>query len=367
MMHVDSTGASPDGHWVLVLEDGTVFRGVLVGYERVAVGEVVFTTANVGYPQSLTDPSYRGQILVFTMPLIGNYGVSEDDFESDHVQVEAAVAYEFTEPSHYKSVMSVREWLLAERVPALARVDTRALAIYLREHGVMMGAVAPSVEEGLEAIRRSPRYDEVDYTALVTPREPIEHGSGKRCVAVIDCGVKRSIVANLVRRGLRVVRYPCHLWGRAVAECDAVLFSNGPGNPNLLQRLVPAVHAAVEYGKPVMGICLGHQVIAMAMGAKLRKLKYGHRAINKPVLDLSTGRVYITTHNHGYAVDPDSARSAGFDIWFVQPDDGTVEGLRHRRYPVITTQFHPESAPGPWDTTWVFDVFAKMVDRFGGV
>ncbi|PLC68518.1 carbamoyl phosphate synthase small subunit [Vulcanisaeta sp. EB80] len=350
----------------LVLQDGSVYRGYAFGAVTNAVGEVVFTTANVGYPESLTDPSYKGQILVFTSPLIGNYGVSQDQWESDSIQVSGVVVFDATSPSHYTSVMSLDEWLRREGVPGVFRVDTRALTVKLREVGVMMGTIVDDVNEGLRLVRDAPRYDEIDFTRLVSPKDIISYGDDdKPCIGIIDCGVKLGIVRSLLARGFRVVRYPCHMWSEAISNCDGVLLSNGPGNPNLLSFLVDAVVDIIRDRKPTLGICLGHQVIALGIGARLYKMKYGHRAINKPVLDLLRNRVYITTHNHGYAVDPQSIKGTGFKVWAVQPDDKTVEGLIHEELPIITTQFHPEARPGPQDTNWVFDEFARLVMRYG--
>lgn len=341
-----------------------MFVGRHIGAERVAVGEVVFTTAVVGYPQALTDPSYKGQILAFTMPLIGNYGVSEDQMESDGIKAEGVVVFEATEPSHYKSAMSLEEWLAASNVPGLARVDTRALAQLLREHGVMMGAMGPAEPHELaEALRRSPKYEEVSYVDLVSVKEPAELGEGKLCIGLVDCGVKRSIVRELLKRGVKLRIVPCRRPELAYG-CDGLFVSNGPGNPKLLTLLAERVRQYVEYKKPLMGICLGHQVVAMAMGAEIYKLKFGHRASNKPVRDLVfTGKTYITTHNHGYAVDP---RGSPLKVWAIQPDDGTVEGLYHESLPILTTQWHPEASPGANDTKWVFDKFVKLVERHAG-
>ncbi len=347
------------------MQDGTILRGYAFGADRPCVGEVVFTTANVGYPESLTDPSYKGQILVFTSPLIGNYGVSPDQWESDSIQVSGVVIYDITRPSHYKSVMSLDEWLKREGVPGIFRVDTRALTIKLREAGVMMGAIADTPEEAFELLENAPKYDEIDFVKMVTPKDVIIHGdSDGPTIGVIDCGVKLGIIRELVARGFKVVRYPCHMWRKALDE-DGVLFSNGPGNPNLLTYLIDAVTEVVRDRKPTLGICLGHQIIALGLGARLYKMKYGHRAINKPVRDLIRDRVYITTHNHGYAVDPESLKGTGLRVWAIQPDDGTVEGLIHEKLPIITTQFHPEARPGPLDTTWIFDIFAEMVRKYG--
>lgn len=271
------------------------------------------------------------------------------------------VVYEATRPSHYKAVMSLDEWLKAAGVPGIEGVDTRALVLKLREYGVMMGAVGQEPPDVLlDRLRRSPRYDEVNYASIVSPKEPQELGDGRICIGVVDCGVKTSILRELVKRGVKVLRVPCLQWELAL-KCDGVLFSPGPGNPNLLDRVAEGVKAAVEMRLPVMGICLGHQITAKAMGARIYKLKFGHRASNKPVKDLTfTGKTYITTHNHGYAVDP---ADSGLKVWAVQPDDKTVEGLYHPELPILTTQFHPEAGPGPRDTTWVFDKFIKMVER----
>ncbi|AAL63147.1 carbamoyl-phosphate synthase small subunit [Pyrobaculum aerophilum str. IM2] len=345
------------------MEDGSVFAGRLIGAEKIAVGEVVFTTSVVGYPQTLTDPSYKGQIITFTMPLIGNYGVSEDQLESDGIKAEGVVLFEATFPSHYKSVMSLEEWLASSGVPGVARVDTRALVQMLREHGVMMGAIGPEDPAVLmEALRKSPHYEDVVYVDMVSVKEPVLLGEGRLCIGVVDCGVKRSIVREFLKRGVRVKLVPCRRTELAF-DCDALFISNGPGNPKLLDFLSAKVSEYVEYKKPLMGICLGHQVIAMALGAGIYKLKFGHRASNKPVRDIRfTGRTYITTHNHGYAVDP---RGTDLKVWAVQPDDGTVEGLYHERLPILTTQWHPEASPGPQDTRWVFDKFLKLVERHG--
>ena len=345
----------------LVLADGSIYRGYAFGADSETVGEVVFTTANVGYPESLTDPSYRGQILVFTSPLIGNYGVSQDQWESDSIQVNGVVIFDLTKPSHYKSVMSLDEWLKSQGVPGIFRVDTRALTLRLREQGVVMGAIVDDPERGVDMINKSPPYDSINFIKHVSPQSPITYEGEDPCIGIIDCGVKLGIVRELVSRGVEVIRYPCLMWRRALDECDGVLISNGPGNPMLLTELMEMVDDIVKDRKPTLGICLGHQVLALGMGARLFKMKYGHRAINKPVVDLIRDRVYVTTHNHGYAVDPSTLSGTGLKVWAIQPDDGTVEGLYHERLPILTTQFHPEARPGPVDTRWVFDRFISVV------
>ncbi len=218
--------------------------------------------------------------------------------------------FDLTTPSHYTSIMSLDEWFRREGVPGIYRVDTRALTVKLREVGVMMGAIANDVNRAMRLLRDAPRYDDIDFTRLVSPSAPIYYGDDdKPCIGIIDCGVKMSIVRNLLSRGgFRVVRYPCHMWRNALNDCDGILLSNGPGNPNLLTYLSDVVTDVIRDRKPTLGICLGHQVIALGIGARIYKMRYGHRAINKPVLDLIRNKVYITTHNHGYAVDPQSIR-----------------------------------------------------------
>lgn len=340
-----------------------MFVGRPIGADGVGVGEVVFTTAVVGYPQILTDPSYKGQIVVFTMPLIGNYGVSEDQLESDGIKAEGVVVFEATSPSHYRSIMSFDEWLKSSGVPALEGVDTRALVQILRENGVMMGAIGTEPPGALfERLKKSPRYEDVSYVDLVSVKSPVELGEGRVCIGVVDCGVKKSIIKEFVKRGVRVRIVPCRQPWLAY-DCDGLFLSNGPGNPKLLNFLAEEVREYLEYKKPLMGICLGHQVLAMAMGAEIYKLKFGHRASNKPVRDLVfTGKTYITVHNHGYAVDP---KGTELKVWAYQPDDGTVEGLYHEKLPILTTQFHPEASPGPNDVKWVFDKFVKLLNRHG--
>jgi len=368
---------------VLVLEDGTVVRGRGFGARGVAVGEVVFTTGMVGYTEALTDPSYAGQILVFTYPLIGNYGVPPygltDEyglplhFESVGIKVEGVVVHEVCfRPSHWASARSLDEWMREEGVPGIWGVDTRWLAKRLRERGVMMGALAVYESEGevevgelLEAARRT-SYERQVLVERVTVREPalLRSRGSRGLVAVIDCGVKVSIVRALLRRGFDVALLPYGTPAERVLDLDprAVVFSNGPGNPALYREAIECTRALAEYGVPMLGICLGHQLICLAHGARVVKLPYGHRGINKPVVDVKTGRGYVTSQNHGYAVDPASLEGTGLELWFINADDRTVEGVRSERRKILCVQFHPEGAPGPNDTAWVFDYFAKIVE-----
>jgi carbamoyl-phosphate synthase small subunit len=238
----------------------------------------------------------------------------------------------------------------------------------LREVGVMKGLVhvwregEPDLEELRLILMGAPDYDEVPFAYQVSPREPVVHGNGGPTVAVLDCGVKYGIIRELLNRGFRVIRYPCTSRPHELLEeAQGVVLSNGPGNPDVLEDVVTNVNQLMEYRVPILGICLGHQLVGLASGARVIKLKYGHRGANKPVKDLETSRCYVTTQNHGYALDPESIKGTGFRLWFVNPDDGTVEGLIHEKDPVLTVQFHPEASPGPWDTTWIFDKFLKLI------
>jgi carbamoyl-phosphate synthase small subunit len=366
----------------LLLASGLAVEGCGFGAPATRVGEVVFTTAMTGYTESLTDPSYRGQILIATHPMMGNYGVPSRarrlhgiplDYESDRIQVEGFVVAELPHPSHHASEMSLHQWLAREGVPGLYRVDTRMLVRHIREHGTAMGIIAvyhekgeePGWDELWEKLRASRSYDERVFALEVSPRKPIVHKPGGRVrgtIAVLDCGVKYGILRSLLQRGFQVVRYPCTTPARVLAEdADGILLSNGPGNPQLLHSQARTAAEAATYGKPVLAICLGHQLLALGLGARIYKLPYGHRGVNKPVVEAGTGRCMVTTHNHGYAVDPESLEGTGLQPWFWQPDDGTLEGARSRDGLILTTQFHPEAGPGPWDSSWIFDLYAKLV------
>lgn len=351
---------------VLVLEDGSVYEGYSFGGAPPTHGEVVFATSMTGYQEMLTDPSFAGQIVVPTYPMIGNYGINAQDFESKRIQVAGFVVREECRlPSHRQSERTVDEYLRSQGVVGLAGVDTRALVRRLRVHGVMMGAIAESAEAATLRLKTIPRYDTVDYVKLVTAAEPYRWvgpggESGPRIV-VLDSGLKYNILRNLARLGCSMQVVPCTMPASDILKLnpDGIFFSPGPGDPALLDYLTDTVRVLIEK-KPVMGICLGHQLIARALGGRTFKLKFGHRGANHPVKDLETGRVYITAQNHGYAVDADTLKG-GLEVSQINLNDGTVEGLRHRELPLFTIQYHSEASPGPLDSTYLFERFVGMV------
>ena len=360
----------------LVLEDGTVYEGEAFGAGGSAVGEVVFTTAMTGYQEMLTDPSFAGQLVVPTYPLIGNYGINEGDFESRRIQVAGFIVRSWSDsPSHGLSVRTVHEYLASEGVPGISGIDTRALTRRLRTRGVMMGALAIGTgpEGALERLGAAARYGATDLVAQATATAPyVWDGAvaatppppkeGRRRIVVTDYGVKYNILRILRRHGCQVVGVPAHATAAAVRalEPDGVLLSPGPGDPVHLDRAVDVVRALAGH-VPIMGICLGHQVVGRAFGGETYKLTFGHRGANHPVQDLRTGAVHITAQNHGYAVDAASLPPE-LEVSHVSLNDGTVEGLRHRSLPVLTIQYHSEASPGPRDNEYLFEEFVAMVE-----
>ncbi|NUQ71221.1 MAG: glutamine-hydrolyzing carbamoyl-phosphate synthase small subunit [Chthonomonadales bacterium] len=353
---------------MLLLEDGTVFRGVSLGHRGLACGEVVFNTGMTGYQETLTDPSYAGQIVTLTYPLIGNYGFNHEDFESRRLQVEGFVVRESSEePSNWRSAGTLDGFLRDHRVVGIQGVDTRALTRRLRAHGSMMGVLScdESLEAATQRLRSAPPYDKVDFVKKVSADAPYEwpaEGEPRVRIALLDCGVKFSILRHLAKRGCATTVWPCTASAHEILERqpDGIFLSPGPGDPSNLGHIVDTVRQ-LAYAKPTIGVCLGNQLLGFAFGGRCFKLRFGHRGSNHPARDLETGRVYITSQNHGYALDPASLQD-GMEVAHVNVNDGTVEGLRHRELPILSIQYHPEASPGPHDSGYFFDRFIGMLE-----
>jgi carbamoyl-phosphate synthase small subunit len=359
---------------ILVLEDGSVYEGFSFGAEAETYGEVVFNTSMTGYQEMLTDPSYAGQIVVPTFPLIGNYGTNEQDFESAKIQVRGfVVREECQQPNHYLSTKTLHEYLAESGIPGIYGVDTRALTRKLRSVGVMMGILTSdkTPEQALAKLKKLPSYGSIDFVRQVTTRTPYqweailpEGSTEPLCkIVVLDCGLKYSILRIMCRLGCTMTVLPCTTPADEILSLkpDGILLSPGPGDPELLDYIVETIRQLIGK-KPIMGICLGNQLIARAFGAKTFKLKFGHRGGNHPVRDLKTGRIHITAQNHGYAVDPDTLKD-GLEVTQINLNDGTVEGLRHKELPIFCIQYHSEASPGPLDNTYLFEKFLEMVRK----
>lgn len=367
----------------LVLSDGTIFQGISIGAPVTNVGEVVFNTSMTGYQEMLTDPSYRGQILTLTYPLIGNYGITEEDWESGEVQVRGFVVKQLCDHhSNWRATQALDAFLRDRGIPGIAGVDTRMVTRAIRSHGVMMGAISGDdrpVAELQRMIAAAPDYGSFDFVKEVsagriypwqeTVQEPYD--TLKRYqpdrplkVTVVDFGVKRNILRLLASRGCEVRVVPCDATPEMVLEGnpDGIAFSPGPGDPANLAYAMRTMEKVVTTGIPILGICLGHQLMGWAFGGRTFKLKFGHRGSNHPVKDLiRDGAVHITAQNHGYAVDAESLAGTGLRVSHINLNDGTVEGLVHESLPIMTMQFHPEASGGPRDTEYMFDEFVKLV------
>lgn len=359
---------------VLLLADGTAFRGNGHGPIEPCAGELVFTTSMSGYQEVATDPSYAGQIVVFTYPLIGNYGVNADDVESRTIQAAGVVCGEVCDqPSNWRSRSSFTDWL-TESAAGISGIDTRTLATHLRRNGVMMGAIARSLAEAEAALENARDYGQRDLVAEVTATEPYCWGYGgseefnpsregyKGVVAVLDCGLKYNILRRLVALGLKCLIYPCTMSADEILEHrpDGILISPGPGDPVRLDGVVSTVRELIG-ARPMFGICLGNQILCQAVGGSTFKLKFGHRGSNHPVKNLETGAVTITSQNHGYAVSPDSLVGTGAEVSEINLNDETVEGIRITGQDAESIQYHPEAAPGPWDARRRFEEFASRI------
>lgn len=348
----------------LILADGTRFEGKSFGFPASTAGEVVFNTAMTGYPESLTDPSYEGQILVTTYPLLGNYGVPPEGsaenvsryLESSRIHCRAIVAQDYSwDHSHWLATRSLSDWLREEKITGIYDIDTRALTKHLRDHGSMLGKIV--VEGSPEPDFYDPNLE--NLVAKVSCKEPEYHGDGKKTVVVVDCGIKHNIIRCLTRRGVKVVLVPWD-YDFNTLDYDGLFISNGPGNPDLAQATVENLRKALRGDKPICGICMGNQLLAKAAGASTYKLKYGHRSHNQPVRRVGTDQCYITSQNHGFAVD-DSTLPADWEPLFVNMNDSTNEGIRHRTKPFFSAQFHPEASSGPKDTEFFFDEFVALL------
>ena len=348
----------------LVLEDGTKFHGQSFGYDQPVAGEVVFNTAMMGYPESLTDPSYAGQLMTLTYPLVGNYGVPPFSvepnglatfMESDKIYASAIIVADYSEKySHWNAVESLASWLKREHVPGITGIDTRELTKVLREHGVMMGKII--FDDEPDNIPTA-EYEGVNWVDRVSCKDIIRYneGAGKK-VVLVDCGVKNNIIRCLINRGVEVIRVPWN-YDYTSMDFDGLFLGNGPGDPDMCEDAVNVIRRQMSLSrKPICGICMGNQLLAKAGGATIYKLKYGHRSHNQPVREVGTNRCYVTSQNHGYAVD---AKTLGSD-WrelFVKMNDGSNEGVCHKENPWFTSQFHPEACSGPIDTEFMFDRF----------
>ena len=377
----------------LILDDGTCFSGQSFGYEKPVAGEVVFNTAMTGYPESLTDPSYAGQLMTLTYPLVGNYGVPPFTIEgnglatfmeSEKIHAEAIIVSDYSENySHWNAVESLADWLKREHVPGITGIDTRELTKVLREHGVMMGRIVfdDAMDNGEW---KMDNYGEVNYVDRVSCKDIIVYAAGEsktfpvstpkeelnsqlsifhsqlKKVVLVDCGVKTNILRCLLRRGVEVIRVPWDYDFNGL-QFDGLFISNGPGDPDTCDAAVQNIRKAMANEKlPIFGICMGNQLLSKAGGARIYKLKYGHRSHNQPVRMVGTDRCFITSQNHGYAVD-NNTLGADWEPLFVNMNDGSNEGIRHKRNPWFSAQFHPEAASGPTDTEFLFDEFVKLL------
>jgi len=345
----------------LILEDGSVFEGIFFGAEKSVAGEVVFNTGMVGYPEALTDPSYHGQILVLTYPLIGNYGVPDDEkegnilknFESDKIQIQGLIVSNYIdEYSHWNAKKSLSEWMKENDIPGLHGIDTRALTKKLREKGTMTGKII---------IKGDVEFDDPNKRNLVAEvsiKKPITYEKGEKRIVLIDCGTKNNIIRAFLKRNVTVVRVPWNYFPDE--EYDGIVISNGPGDPKMCMEAIENIKEAIKNNKPVLGICLGNQILGLAAGADTYKLKYGHRSQNQPCVEAGTKRCYITSQNHGYTIDAKTLPKE-WQEWFYNNNDKTNEGIRHKTKPFFGVQFHPEASPGPDDTEFLFEIFMREI------
>ena len=354
----------------LALEDGTIYKGEGFGFKTIKPGEVVFATGMTGYVESLTDPSYKGQILMSTYPLQGNYGISREWFQSEGIKAEGFIVREHnTHPSHGKSEESLTEFLKEFKIPGISGIDTRSLTLKIRKHGTMKGVLATEEIEDQELItmaKEQPEIGEVDLVDQVCVKEPKVYGEEyKHRATILDCGIKNNSIKALLKREVGVLILPYKTDVKDILDYspEALLVSSGPGDPTRVKKAAENVRDLAEK-MPIFGICLGQQIIGLAFGAKIYKMKFGHRGINQPVKDLTTGKVCITSQNHGFTVDPKSLEDTPLKMNQLNLNDGTPEGLEHEELSISSVQYHPEAGPGPHDTDYYFDNFVESLKNY---
>jgi carbamoyl-phosphate synthase small subunit len=351
----------------LVFQDGQIIEGFSFGAETSVAGEVVFNTAMVGYPESMTDPSYKGQIMVMTFPIVGNYGVPsaeemvqeiESFMESSKIQITGlVVSYYSDECSHWNAIQKLGDWMKSQNIPGIYGVDTRMITKKLREQGSTLGKII--LDQEVEFY--DPNQDNlVDQVSIKEVKRYNEGADTK--IVLIDCGVKNNIIRNFLNRGVELIRVPWD-YDYSTLEYDGLFISNGPGDPTLCDKTIEHLKKSLQEEKPIFGICLGNQLVGLATGAQTFKLKYGHRSHNQPVMMTGTKRCFITSQNHGFALD-DSKLPEGWETYFTNLNDGTCEGIRHQSKPFFTVQFHPEAMGGPVDTEFLFDEFIQIVKNY---
>ena len=339
----------------LILKDGEIFEGSSFGYEQPRSGELVFSTGMVGYPESLTDPSYEGQILISTYPIIGSYGVPDKKYwESSRIHVSGLIVSQYVDtPSHFQSKMTLGEWLKKEKIPALVISDTRYLTQKLRDQGAQLAKIIFNKDIDFDDSNKK------NSVATVSTLRVSKEGKGIKTVVLIDCGVKKNITRSLLTRGIKMITVPWNFDVFSLKEkFDGVIVSNGPGDPKMVDVTIETVKKVLAKKIPLLGICLGNQILALAAGGDTYKLKFGHRGQNQPCVMVGTKHCYLTTQNHGFAINE---IPKGFSPWFINANDNTNEGIIHKKYPFMSVQFHPEATPGPVDTGWVFDYFLKRI------
>ena len=349
----------------LILEDGTVFQGNVFGAIKETIGEVVFNTGMVGYPESLTDPSYCGQILVLTYPLIGNYGIPFKQrenhllqyFESEKIHIRGLIVTNYSENyCHWNAEKSLFEWLEEHQIPGICGIDTRKLTKKLRKTGTMLGKIVYDRDKDKIKLRDP---DKTNLVQEVSIKKPVTYQKGEKRIILVDCGVKNSIIQAFLKRNITVIRVPWD-FNFLQEEADGIIISNGPGDPKQCKETIKNIIEAISRNIPILGICLGSQILGLAAGADTYKLKYGHRSQNQPCMEVGTNRCYITSQNHGYAIDSDTLKQ-DWREWFFNQDDQTNEGILHMSRPFFGAQFHPEASPGPDDTEFIFDMFLRVI------